>query len=730
MAEEPSAKGLVVRSLIKALRLHHQKGRSEVRDAYVPERFGPLQWRAYQRQLYNDMKTLFAPDFTAVQSCRHLDAACVTVWGLVVLSDWLASGQEAFRQIPESLSPEEYISASREAALRAVEVAKLVDGVRLPDGVFTDLWPELAAGFRPVQASCEALTRGWNPENAPGLILIEAPMGEGKTEAALYLAARLMHVWEKSGFYMALPTAATSNSMYDRLRDFLNGHGIGGLRLMHAQSWMVEDGLDGGEGEARTWLAPMKRAMLSQYAVGTIDQAMLGVLRVRSGVVRLLGLGGKVLILDEVHAYDAYMQGIIGRLLSWCAALAIPVVLLSATLPSSLRTELIKAYAGVEDDVRPGTYPSIACVRPGRLPVFTDVAGSAMRNRVRVETRPLIGENEEIAELALSLTEGGGCVGVVMNTVLDAQEVFRRVRGRVGEGTFCLLFHARFPMTERLQIERECIRRFGKGGDRPRRAILVATQTVEQSIDIDLDVLVTALCPADLLLQRIGRMWRHKATVRPESITGPCAVVLTPEGDALDMASLAVYSPFILRRTRWALSELEAIELPGDIQPLVERVYKVGLNESEAEWRAEWDQWVALDALKKSNARYEVYDKPKGNRFFAEGNGLEVAVEDDDQTLRGAKTRDGDGGLRGAILPAGAVRDLKRPSREEAEAALRVSFPMPVSWEKTVPESALHPEGALKGLILLPPDADGRVRMGGGKALWDEDGVGVVLSSE
>jgi CRISPR-associated endonuclease/helicase Cas3 len=257
------------------------------------------------------MKTLFAPDFSAVQSCRHLDAACVTVWGLVVLSDWLASGQEAFRQIPESLSPEEYISASREAALRAVEAAKLADGARLPDGVFTDLWPELAAGLRPVQASCEVLTRGWSPENAPGLILIEAPMGEGKTEAALYLAARLMHVWGKSGFYMALPTAATSNSMYARLRDFLNGHGMGGLRLMHAQSWMVEDGLDGGEGEARTWLAPKKRAMLSQYAVGTVDQAMMGVLRVRSGVVRLLGLAGKVLILDEVHAYDAYMQGII-----------------------------------------------------------------------------------------------------------------------------------------------------------------------------------------------------------------------------------------------------------------------------------------------------------------------------------------------------------------------------------------------------------------------------------
>lgn len=731
LKSEPGYNRRVCLALVQALRLHHQKGRCESVALIIPKNREkkPGWWAEQQRLLYEEIKAIFSPDFTAVSRCRHLDAACVLVWGLVILSDWLASGQAAFQEIPEELSRPEYAVASRAAAERAIVEAGLIDSALPPDGDFSAVWPEFGTNLRPVQAACMALSQDWSAECAPGLVLIEAPMGEGKTEAAVYLAARLMHILGESGFYMALPTAATSNSMYFRMRAFLSTHSASEPRLMHAQSWLVEEGLDGGEGEGRAWLAPLKRAMLSQYAVGTVDQAMLSVMPVRSGVLRLLGLSSKVLILDEIHAYDAYMREIIERLLAWCAALGVPVILLSATLPPALRSRLIEAYSGVPGDFRLTGYPSITCVRRGELPVQTSVAGSAMGSRVCVETRPLLGRNEDIADFALSLVKNGGCAGVVLNRVQDAQEVFRRVHDQAGEDVVYLLFHARFPLEERLGIEEKCIRWFGKHGDRPPKAILVATQTVEQSIDIDLDVLVTALCPMDLLLQRIGRMWRHAKTRRPASITGPRAFVLTPEGDALDGMSLAVYAPVILRRTRALLQNLECIDLPGDIPSMVAHVYDENPDAADAQAFQEWSAWQAREALSRSNADAYVYDWPDENRFFARGRGLETVGEgDDDQIVRGTRTRDGDDGPRGAILSASAIQNLERPTSEEAAMALRKSFPMPFSWAKLLPEDAPRPGGALRGLILLPPDPDSRARMKDKKTLWNEPGVGIVLA--
>ena len=568
MGDEPGFDRRVCCSLIQALRLHHQKGRCEC-DVSIPSNRRPEWWAEQQRQLFDGMKAIFSMDLASVSRCRHLDAACVLVWGLVILSDWLASGQAAFQEIPEELEVEEYAAASRKAAERAIDAAKLIDAALPPDGNFTTVWPGFG-NLRPVQAASEALARDWRAENAPGLILIEAPMGEGKTEAAIYLANRLMHSLDRSGFYMALPTAATSNSMFFRMREFLESHDAGAPRLMHAQSWLVEEGLDNGDGEARAWLTPRKRTMLAQYAVGTVDQAMLSVMAVRSGVLRLLGLASKVLILDEIHAYDAYMREIIERLLSWCAALGIPVSLLSATLPPGLRSRFLTAYSGIPGVFKAEGYPSITCKRRGKPPTHINVPGSTMGGRVQIESRSLLGRNEEIADFALELIIDGGCAGVIMNTVQDAQEVFQQVRGRAGADVDCLLYHARFPLEERLEIEKKCIGWFGKRRESAKKAILVATQTVEQSIDIDLDVLVTALCPVDLLLQRIGRMWRHAETRRPSSISEPRAFVLMPEGAALDIRPLSVYAPVILRRTRELLHGLNVVNLPQDIPSLVD----------------------------------------------------------------------------------------------------------------------------------------------------------------
>ena len=317
----------------------------------------------------------------------------------------------------------------------------------------------------------------------------------------------------------------------------------------------------------------------------------------------------------------------------------------------------------------------------------------------------------------------------MLNTVRDAQEVFRRVREQAGEDVVCLLFHARFPLEERLAIEEKCIDWFGKRGERPRKAILVATQTVEQSIDIDLDMLITALCPVDLLLQRIGRMWRHADTRRPASITEPRVFVLMPEGDALDGPSLCIYAPVILRRTRTLLQGLEAIDLPGDIPPMVERVYDENPDTSDALAFREWSDLRAGEAIGRSNADACIYPRPSAGKFFARDSDLTAVLDgDDDLIVRGARTRDGDNSLHVAILPSGAIRDLERPAAEEAAMALRKSFPMPSNWACFLPEDALRPGGALRGLTLLMPGPGGRVKMKGGKALWNEPGIGIVVN--
>lgn len=212
---------------------------------------------------------------------------------------------------------------------------------RNPGGrTFCEVWPNIPPeGMRPLQKEVERLFL--QTEERISLVLLEAPMGEGKTEAGLYAALQMARQWKKTGFYVGLPTSATANQMAGRMRELLAFHGREEpVRLLHAMAWLVDGETPGDPvihtedaAIARRWLEPLRRGLLSSYAVGTVDQAMMAVLPVKYGVLRLLGLSGKALVIDELHAYDVYMSEILFCLLQWCRALEIPVVLLSATLP-------------------------------------------------------------------------------------------------------------------------------------------------------------------------------------------------------------------------------------------------------------------------------------------------------------------------------------------------------------------------------------------------------------
>jgi CRISPR-associated endonuclease/helicase Cas3 len=435
-------------------------------------------------------------------------------------------------------------------------------------------------------------------------------MGEGKTEAALLLADRLAAAAGQRGFYFGLPTQATSNQLFARVCEFLDqryhgtaavpailAHGHASLspeflnllekgRLFLELSSIGEEGTEGVF--AASWFVQSKRALLTPFGVGTIDQALMASLITKHVFVRLFGLSGKVLVIDEVHAYDAYMSTLLERLLEWLGALRCSVVLLSATLPLARRNALLQAWAegatgkpGAQIEIKDQRYPRVSLIRAcGAMDSFALPVSERSHRSLGLRWLGW----DSLATTLIDLLSGGGCAAVICNTVSQAQETYcdlRRVFDQQPEGDRpeLELFHARFILEDRQRIEKRVFERFGPGdGARPRKAVLVATQVVEQSLDLDFDLMVSELAPVDLLLQRSGRLHRHQRTARPQRLVDPCLWMIDPgctEADIPDFGrrKSSVYQPYILLRTWMALRCKGAVCLPDDVEELIEGVY-------------------------------------------------------------------------------------------------------------------------------------------------------------
>jgi len=324
-------------------------------------------WMSFYGTMRDELATLVAgalgvqPD--ARQRFTDASAEGIKLAGLIVLADWIASNPETYRypalypKDPPYQEPDAYLAAARTEAQRAVRRLELDAAPAAPAAGrqgFTDIWPGLKAfPPRPSQQALQDAVQGAGVP--PGLAIIEAPMGEGKTEAALYLAA----CWGRPGAYIALPTQATGNQMHRRYARFLRERDPDGPppRLVHGMAWLqddvVPDAVSRTDGEddrerlrSREWFASAKRALLAQDGVGTVDQVLMAALNVKHGFLRLLGLTTKTLIIDEVHAYDVYMTTLMQTLLRWCRALDVPVILLSATLSQAQKVALAEAYGG------------------------------------------------------------------------------------------------------------------------------------------------------------------------------------------------------------------------------------------------------------------------------------------------------------------------------------------------------------------------------------------------
>ena len=532
--------------------------------------------------------------------------------GLAVLADWLGSSQDWF---PYS-EPGDFTSlgAYWDKAQRRADRAVAESGV-LPAGAAVDL--DYAALFESDAAPSpmQEWARTVDIPPGPALFLIEDETGSGKTEAALMLAQRLMAAGRAEGLYMALPTMATANAMFDRLgnasRRLFAPEPAPSVALVHGardlhprfraatlRAGRAEDPYSGGEagdGESDTtastacaaWIADdRRRAFLADAGAGTVDQALLAVLPSRHQSLRLLGLMRRVLVLDEVHAYDAYMGREIETMLEFQAGLGGCAIVLSATLPISTREKLAAAFSRglgepAEADNPPErdgmAYPSarVTAARGGARAKVRARTGRARKLPVR-----FLRTGEEALDEVERAAGAGKAVLYIRNTVDDAFEAWEALRDR---GLTPTLFHSRFALGDRLAIERRVTVAFGKKSAPGARAgsVLVATQVVEQSLDLDFDAMVTDLAPIDLLIQRAGRLWRHDRSGarrgRPELlVVGPAPA---PDADESWFESVFPRAAWVYRDharlwlTASALEKTGAIDSPDGLRPLIEAVY-------------------------------------------------------------------------------------------------------------------------------------------------------------
>lgn len=608
--------------------------------------------------------------------------------GLCTLADWLGSNRDHFPFCTGDLDAKTYLQ--RHAipnARRAVVSSGLIPADTAEFTGPTSLFDFLKEPT-PLQSECLELPIG----NGAQLHILEDVTGAGKTEAAIILLARILAANQAQGAYIALPTMATANAMYSRTASvYRKLFGQDGpppsLVLAHGgrhldrkfQGSLIHPGQLPGEGhydlgefdaEARcnAWLADNnKKALLAQVGVGTIDQALLGVLQSRHQSLRLLGLVGKVLIVDEVHASDEYMHTLLCELLRLHARSGGSAILLSATLPASMRNDLIRAFGGTGDASSTPPehldYPLLTSFSPSEAPNFRPVATrESVRRRLEAQ---FLHDEDQTQDWILEQADQGRCVAWIRNTVNDAIGAYQRLCAKLDDDRVTL-FHARFAMGDRLDIEREVLSAFGWNSFADTRAgrVVIATQVIEQSLDLDFDEMVSDLAPIDLLIQRAGRLKRHvrdgsgnrRGNGESDQRGPACLHVLSPRLDEeaddrwirrLLPGTGAVYPDHgRLWLTARALSARGGIRVPEDLRELVESVYgesavdriptELAPSNARAEGKALSDRSVArLNAIKLATG----YTCQDGQ--WADESKTPTRLGDPSVTIRLARWQDG-----------------------------------------------------------------------------------------
>jgi CRISPR-associated endonuclease/helicase Cas3 len=511
--------------------------------------------------------------------------------GFISIADWIGSNSTWF---PYGTSEDcsdlsAWFHHRRLMADIALDLIGWVKPVLFQERSFSELF-----NFKPRPLQ-EAVASFAERVSEPGILLIEAPCGEGKTEACLHAA----HIWRRKfghgGLIVTLPSIATSNAMHYRMANFLSQAGSKtDLQLAHGKKaynkfhrMLRTCGFENNQVTASEWFAQgHKRAFLSEHGVGTIDQALQAVLPTKHQPVRLWGMADKVIVFDEIHACDVYMSTVLLHLLRWLLGMGSSVMLLSATLPAKFRQELAD-LVGVP--VLPDSlYPRLSFFSPGHAESVHFEADPERQRTVKVSK---IGPHlSKIKATILSRISNGGYALGIVNTVGRAQRLWVSfgngipiqsngsvVGKKLPDGTEVYLLHARFPAWDRSERESVALSLFGAdvlNESREGKKVLIATQVAEQSLDLDFDVIASDLAPIDILIQRLGRLWRKNRTHRflsePELIVAGLFGNKPPE---IKRWWGPVYHDELMIRTWLELRGKSSLSIPDDVDTLVQAVY-------------------------------------------------------------------------------------------------------------------------------------------------------------
>lgn len=586
----------------------------------------------------------------------------VILSGLLIMTDWIASNEEFF----PLLSIDELEVKDQESRFANGWKKWFKNFPWDPESYFSleELYLK-RFGFDPRNVQ-RILSNVIEKTSDPGIFILEAPMGIGKTEAALVGVEQLAKKTGRNGLFFGLPTQATSNGIFPRINSWLSsikdslGESLS-IRLVHGKAALNKefsglarnvdiDGEGNGSVFVNEWFSGRKTAALDDFVVGTVDQFLLLALKQKHLALRHLGFSRKVVIIDEVHAYDSYMSQYLLRAIQWMGAYGVPVIILSATLPIESRSKLIKNYIRgkgdtlskklIEDGVfQTDAYPLITYTDGKEVKQFQNFK-TGISKEVTVEKL----DEENLDQLIHVLNQEDGVIGIIVNTVKRAQKLASKYVSKYGSERIELL-HSNFIATDRMKKEDELVKMIGKGAERPKQKIIIGTQVMEQSLDIDFDVLISDLAPMDLLIQRVGRLHRHDIK-RPEQFSKPVLYVLgTDQELEFESGSEFVYGGYLLTRTQYYLPSI--LSLPDDISSLVQKVYDRNEIQLPVEFEIKYDHMKTKheDKIKNKKNKSSVYklDSPPRNssrRKYSLIGWLDSSAKDKGEEYASAQVRD------------------------------------------------------------------------------------------
>ena len=552
------------------IRMHHQKEQkknSDIDIIKIDDKEKAKKWRHIQNEIYDYVKNIFRFDnlnlINKNISKSKLFVVQNAILCIIITSYWISSNSYVFDN-QQYKNVDEFLESRKTQALRFLNNEGLI---RQQIPVMQNFMSAFGFNGRPVQNDVEKIVH----KNDIKWMLIESDCGSGKSDAALYAAAVLVYRCVLSGRYLGLQSVVSAVAIQDRVDEFLTSRGMRNTKLYTSKSMLLRE-----PDKQPVWTDMSRQRLLASSAVGTVDQVMTAVRLVRFESVRMDGLASKVLIIDEIHAYDAYMLAVIKDLLKICGELDVPVIMLSATLPISTKNDLLGVLGDGDIELHNG-YPVISYVtKDGR--VHEHVSRQYMPDKkISCELLPILNDNDKIALYAVDAVKDGGCECVIMNTVADAICVYDKIKKNKKNDCKIILYHSRMTINARDKTSRKILAMCGKDRTkRPQRVIIVGTQVLEQSLDNDVDYMITAICPIDLLFQRIGRYHRHgdEGTIREHVVVANTVQVLIPATLSSYGGTEYVYEKCYLDATIDAIREHNGhLLIPSGMPDMINYVY-------------------------------------------------------------------------------------------------------------------------------------------------------------